>query len=155
MTAVEPRAQGPEQPPDGLLLRLVKDRRVAFLAVGAFNTVNALVLFVVFQIVIGDTVGYLGVLLITHVVAVIIAFLLHRYLVFRVRGHLWLDLVRFEMVNLGALGLNAALLFLLVEVAHLPVIPAQMVAGLLTVATTYIGHHSFSFRRSSGTVRHE
>ncbi len=73
--------------------------------------------------------------------------MLHRRFVFRVRGHVWLDLARFEVVNLAALGLNAVLLPLLVEVAGLPVILAQVVAGGLAVIGTYFGHLLFSFRR--------
>ena len=43
------------------------------------------------------------------------AFVLHRRFVFRVRGGVWLDLARFELVNLGALAANAVVLPILVE----------------------------------------
>ena len=64
-------------------------------------------------------------LLISHVIGVLCAFVLHRRFVFRVRGHVWLDLARFWSVNLAALGVNAVLLPLFVELAGLPVILAQ------------------------------
>ena len=89
-------------------------------------------------------------LLISHVLGVLCAFVLHRRFVFRVRGHVWLDLARFEVVNLAALGLNAVLLPLLVEVAGLPVILAQVVAGGARGVGTYFAHLLFSFRRPTG-----
>ena len=136
----------------GPLLRLVADRRVAYLIVGVFNTANAFLLFIVAQWILGDSfAGYMSSLLISHVLGVLCAFVLHRRFVFRVRGHVWLDLARFEVVNLAALGLNAVLLPLLVEVAGLPVILAQVVAGGLAVIGTYFGHLLFSFRRPATT----
>ncbi len=133
----------------GPLLRLISDQRVAYLIVGAFNTVNGFVIFVAAQHVLGTSFpGYMTSLLISHVIGVLCAFVLHRRFVFRVRGHVWLDLARFEVVNLAALGTNAVLLPLFVEVAGLPVILAQFAAGGLTVIGTYFGHRMFSFRRT-------
>jgi putative flippase GtrA len=137
-----------EQLPPGPILRLVHDQRIAFLIVGGFNTVNGFALFVLFHLLLGNGfANYMATLLASHVVAVMCAFFLHRRFVFRVRGHLLLDAVRFEAVNLGALGLNAALLPLFVEVVGLGVILAQLLAGVLIVLTTYFGHSLFSFRR--------
>jgi putative flippase GtrA len=134
--------------PPGPLLRLVRDRRVAFLIVGGINTVNGFVLFVLFHLLLGNGfVRYMTTLLLTHVVAVACAFVMHRRFVFRVRGHLLLDAVRFEVVNLGILAINAALLPFFVEVVGVGVILSQVFAGGLAVAASYFGHYLFSFRR--------
>jgi putative flippase GtrA len=147
MTVTEPAPEESWAP--GPLLRLIRDRRVAYLVVGCFNTANAFFLFVVAQLLLGSSfAGYMGALLISHVIGVLCAFVLHRRFVFRVRGHVWLDLARFEVVNLAALGLNAVLLPLFVEVVGLPVVAAQVVAGALAVVGTYFGHLLFSFRRT-------
>jgi putative flippase GtrA len=139
--------------PAGPLLRLVHNQRVAFLAVGAFNTLNGFLLFVAVQAFLGDSfAGYMTALALSHVVAVLCAFVLHRRFVFRVRDHLWLDLARFELVNLSALGLNAALLPLFVEKAGLPVLLAQCAAASISIVSTYFAHRFFSFRRPAATV---
>lgn len=131
----------------GPLLRLVADQRVAFLLVGGVNTLIGLGWFVLFHRLVGGVVGYMGTLLLAHVCSVLCAFVLHRRLVFRVRGTVLHDLARFELVNLGALGLNAVALPFFVEVAGLPVIVAQVLATVFSVVTTYVGHKTFSFRR--------
>jgi putative flippase GtrA len=146
MAVTEPAPDGTL--PAGPLLRLISDQRVAFLIVGAFNTINGFVIFVIAHRLLGNGFrDYMGSLLISHVIAVLCAFGLHRRFVFKVRGHVWLDLARFELVNLAALGVNAVLLPLFVEVAGLPVIAAQVLAGGLAVLGTYFGHLLFSFRR--------
>lgn len=134
--------------PPGPLLRLISDRRVAFVVVGVFNTANAFVIFVVAHQILGDGFWrYMTSLLISHVIAVLCAFVLHRRFVFRVQGHVLLDLARFELVNLAALGVNALLLPLFVEAGGLPVVLAQVLAGGIAVLGTYFGHLLFSFRR--------
>jgi putative flippase GtrA len=137
----------------GWLLRVVADQRVAFLIVGAVNTVVGLLAFAGFLVLLGKQ-HYLVVLACAHVVSVLIAFVLYRWVVFRVRGHLLADLWRFETVYLSALAVNFVLLPLLVEVAHLEVYPAQAMIVVVTSVMSWVGHKHFSFRRpgSSGDL---
>lgn len=133
--------------PDGPLLRIIKDRRVAFLIVGVVNTVVGFGWFALFEVTVGRIWGYMVTLLFAHIASVLCAFVLYRRFVFRVRGHVWTDLVRFEMVYLTALGINAVLLPILVEFAHLQPIVAQALIVFVTTLVSYIGHSRFSFRR--------
>ena len=147
MAVTEPAPD--EALPPGPLLRLVSDQRVAYLIVGTFNTANAFFLFIVAQWILGDALRRLHVQLAD----------LPRHRRCSARscctagsssgsaGTCWLDLARFELVNLAALGFNAVLLPLFVEVGGLPVIVAQVVAGGLAVIGTYFAHLLFSFRR--------
>jgi putative flippase GtrA len=90
---------------------------------------------------------YLAVLLCAHVVSVLIAFVLYRFFVFRVRGHLLADLWRFETVYLSALALNFVMLPILVELAHLPVLVSQAMIMFVTSVMSWVGHKHYSFRR--------
>ena len=131
----------------GPLLRVVKDQRLAFLVVGGINTLLGTAWFLAFHYLTGGWGGYLVTLLMAHVASVLCAFVLYRHLVFRVRGHVWLDLARFEVVNLSALAVNAALLPVFVELVGLPVVAAQLVVTLVSAVISYTGHRGFSFRR--------
>jgi len=130
----------------GWLLRVIRDQRVAFLTVGAINTVIGYLCFVAFLLLLGQQ-RYLVALLCAHVVAVLIAFVLYRFAVFRVRGHVLGDLWRFETVYLSALAVNLVLLPALVELAHLPVLLAQALIVLVTSLMSWLGHKHYSFRR--------
>ena len=132
--------------PPGWLLRVVRDQRVAFLVVGGINTVVGLLAFAAFLVLLGQQ-RYLTVLVCAHVVSVLIAFVLYRLVVFRVRGHLLADLWRFETVYLSALAVNLVLLPLLVELAHLPVLLAQALIVVVTSVMSWLGHKNYSFRR--------
>jgi putative flippase GtrA len=131
---------------------LHRDQRVAFMGVGAFNTLIGAVFFVALELTLGRVAGYLVVLLFAHVLSVLCAFVLHRRLVFRVTGNVLVDLVRFEMVYLSGLAINMVLLPVLVEVVQLPVILSQFLIVSVTALVSFFGHKHFSFRRSSRTV---
>lgn len=134
----------------GLILRLIRDQRVAFLIVGGLNTLIGFGWFVLFQITVGRSIGdwgYMAALVLSHVTSVICAFLLQRYFVFRVRGHFWLDLGRFELVQLTSFGINLVALPLAVQILHIPPIPANAVITVITVTMSYFAHRYFSFRR--------
>ena len=132
---------------EGPLLALVKDQRIAFIIVGGVNTLVGFLWFLLFNHVVGPHIGYMGALICAHVCAVLCAFVLHRRFVFRVHGQVLVDLARFELVNLGALAANVALLPVMVELVGMAVVPAQLLVTVITVIGSYVGHRLFSFRR--------
>ena len=134
--------------PPGWLLRVVRDQRVAFLAVGATNTAFGYLLFAMLLLLLGHRL-YLVALVCAYVISVLVAFVLYRHLVFKVRGHVLADLWRFVMVYLAAFAVNLVVLPLLVELAHLPVLVAQAMIVLVTSLMSWVGHKHYSFRRSS------
>ena len=140
----------------GPLIRRVSDQRVAFLMVGVLNTLVAFGFFVVCSLSVGHLVdhrfgkiaGSLVTVGISHVLTVLFAFVMHRRFVFRVRGHVRRDLMRFESVYLITFGINAVGLTALVELG-VHRIPAQAIVFLPTLLLNYLGHRYFSFRRSA------
>lgn len=146
---IDGAAPGGEVAAKGPLLRLIRDQRIAFLLVGVANTAIGTSWFILFLYLIRPLAGYMVVLLCAHIASVLCAFILYRYLVFRVRGHVLLDLLRFETVNLASLGMNAAMLPFLVEVFHWRVLFSQFAILGATMVVSFFGHRSFSFRRSA------
>lgn len=114
--------------------------------VGAINTAFGYGLFIALQLTLGTVTHYLVVLVVSNVVSIVEAYVMQRWLVFRFTGGWWARLVRFSTVYLVALGVNVPLLSLLVEVVHLPVIPAQGIAIALQAFGTYAAHKLFTFR---------
>lgn len=144
--SVDP-ALAAEQAKPGPLLRLVRRQEVAFAAVGGFNTALGIGLTIVWLAVLGDNVPPSVAVAAAYAVSIVIAFVLHRTLVFRVRGHLLRDFVRFVAVNSGGLLLNMVLLELAVSVWHFPDKPAAVVVMALVAVASYFGHRHISFRR--------
>jgi putative flippase GtrA len=129
------------------VLRWIQSREFAFLVVGGLNTLLGLVSFALFYRLFGDTLHYLGSLVLAYVVGIGASFVVYRRFVYKVRGNVLLDLVRFTGVNAGTFFLNAVCLPILVELAHLPVIPAQVLSIILVTVASYLGHTFISFRR--------
>lgn len=130
---------------------LLRHQRIAFLLVGGANLMIFTSAFLALHALLGARLGYLLLVTIAYAFAICCAFLLHRKFVFKVQG-LWLtDFVRFSMVQLVSLGLNLLILPLLVEVAGLAVVPAQLITTVLVVVFNYFGHMLFSFRRPVDT----
>ena len=128
---------------------LLRRQEVAYLIVGGVNTVFALVLYTVVYGLWGDELHYLGALVLTYAIAIVAGFTLQRRFVFKVRGSAVLDFLRYTLVQLLALGLNSLALTVLVQSAGTPVIPSQAASLALVVATTFLAHRYFSFRRPS------
>jgi len=148
-------AEQPDMPKRALLLRMVTDQRIAFLIIGATNTVVGFGIFVALDLTVGraldrtagTVVGSLVTLGIAHILGVLLAFVLYRRFVFKVRGHVLRDLARFESVYLVSLGVNAVVLPILVQFGMNRII-AQAIILLATTTISYVGHRYFSFRRS-------
>jgi len=132
------------------MARFLQDQRVRFLAVGATNTFVGYLVFSAFTLWIFADVylGYLLSLAFSYVVGISLAFVLYRRFVFVVQGHVLRDFARFVSVYLVAIGINAAALPLLVEVATVPPLPAQLIILVVTTLLSFFGHKKFSFRRS-------
>ena len=130
--------------------KLLADQRIRYMIVGGINTVLGLGSFTLIQLAIGRDLGragYLFSLIASYAIAIPFAFLLHRKYVFQVRGKFWLDFGRFVTTNLIGIGLNVAVLALLVEVARIDPIIAQPITTVAIVIATYFLHKYFSFRR--------
>ncbi|WP_104082416.1 GtrA family protein [Cryobacterium sp. Y11] len=133
------------------MVSFLQDQRVRFLAVGGTNTAVGYLVFSAFTLWVFTDVylGYLLSLALSYVVGITLAFVLYRRFVFVVRGHVRRDLARFVSVYLVAIAINTAALPLLVEVALVPPLIAQLIILAVTTLLSFFGHKKFSFRRST------
>ena len=118
-----------------------------FFLVGILNSAFSFGVFAALQVTLGRHVHYLIVLALSHVVGVLEAYVLQRWLVFRVSGRWWRDLAKFWSVYLVALGVNAVALPALVEILGVPVLLAQGAVMLAIAVGTFVVHQAFTFRR--------
>lgn len=125
-------------------------RTARFLVVGAYNTAFGYVVFLAVYYGIGDHIHYLIVLLVSYLISVTNAYLLQRRFVFSSQGRRLAEFVRFNVVNLGGMGVNAALLWLAVNHLTPNVAVAQAVALVFTTLFVYAGHSLYSFRMRGG-----
>lgn len=130
-----------------LAMRLWSNDKIRFLMVGAVNTVFGYGLFAGIFALWGQTVTYMGALVLAHIIASSLAFILYRRVVFEVDGGVIKDFIRFQSVYAGAFIANLLLLPALVAVAGINVYIAQAFAVVVVSVSSYVGHRYFSFRR--------
>lgn len=133
-------------------LQFLKSQQLLFLVVGGFNTLIGFIWFTVFETFVGGVVGYMVSLLLAHIFSVLSSFLTNRYFVFKVRGHFWADLGRFEIVQLAMLSINLVALPVAVEIVGLKPIVAQALITVITVFVTWFAYKYFSFRRRNSII---
>ncbi|WP_454198934.1 GtrA family protein [Nocardia sp. Marseille-Q1738] len=142
-----PSAAAADGPPAGLLVRVVRRQEVAFALVGVCNTLLGIGLTVAWLAVLGDAWPPAVSVVLAYCMGIVVAFVLHRTLVFRVRGRVLRDFAGFVVVNSGGLLMNTVLLSLAVAVLHLPRIPSAVVVMGLVAVASFFGHRYISFRR--------
>lgn len=123
------------------------EQGIRYLLVGIWNTVFGYGFFALPEITAGHVVPYMAVLLIAQVVSTFVAYMLYRYLVFKVRGRFWHDLVRFSVVYAGAFAVNLVLLPVMVGGLGWNVLLSQALIVGGTVIASFFAHRNFSFRR--------
>lgn len=130
-----------------VVARALSSERLRYLLVGAWNTLIGYLLFAGLVLTLGERVHYTILLLVAHVISVLEAFVAYRVIVFRVRGNVLRDLVRFWSVYAIALAVNLAVLPVLVDVVGIDVLIAQAGLVVATIVSTYVANRRFSFRR--------
>ncbi len=139
----------------GWLLKVIKDQRLAFLVVGGANTVVGFFWFwtlnEVFAPILDPRWGYLVTLTVSYIISTFCAFVMYRFIVFRVRGHFGRDLVRFYTLYLTGLGMNYVLLPIVHKGFGVALLPAQFIVLSVWVVISWFGQKYFAFRRSVRT----
>lgn len=122
------------------------NEKIRYLLIGGYNTLFGYGVFAVLWILWGQSLHYIVILSLSHVIAVTNAFFGYRILVFRKKGGAWGDFVRFNMVYLGAFVFNVLALPILIEAANLHPLVAQALLVIVTVVASYLLHRRFSFK---------
>jgi Predicted membrane protein len=120
--------------------------QLLYLVVGGWNTVFGYGMWALMQYLFGGYLHYLAVVLLAWPIAVLNAYLGHRYIVFRSRGPVLKELPRFSLVYVAALVVNLALLPVALSVLPLNIYVVQALLLGLVVVCSYWSHKHFSFR---------
>jgi putative flippase GtrA len=122
------------------------NEKFRYLLIGAYNTAVGYGVFALLWMLWGQSLHYIVILALSHIIAVTNAFFGYRIFVFRKRGTVWGDFFRFNLVYLGAFVLNIMALPILIDGLNFHPLLAQGLVVIVTVVISYILHRRFSFR---------
>jgi putative flippase GtrA len=114
--------------------------------IGLVNTLFGYGVFVALQLTLGQVIHYTVVQVIANLIAIVEAYWLQRWLVFRHQGNWWAGLGRFASVYAGAFFFSLGMVALLVEVFGLGVLIAGAITLVLQAVLTYFANKWFTFR---------
>lgn len=128
-----------------LLLRWRSNERLRFLIVGGWNTLFGYVAFLILYWLLHRRLHYLVIGVLSHLIAMINAFTCHRLWVFRSRGPLVAEFIRFNLAQLFVLGCALASLWVLVTFLQINPLVGQAFVTIGAVVVSYLTHRRFSF----------
>jgi len=128
------------------LAALLARQEVRFVLAGGWNTAFGYGIYVTLYYLFHARVHYLAIAVVANILAITMAYATHKLFVFRTRGNVLREYLRFY----GVYGLTALLglaaLPISIEILKIDPYVAPLVLLVLTVAVSYVGHKHFSFR---------
>ena len=137
------------KPPSSALWRDHREK-VLYLVVGAWNTLFSYACFSLLYYLFHEQVFSSVILVVSYAFASVNGFLGFRYIVFRSKGHPVAEYLRFQLVYVPLLAVNAVALPLFLAYTDLNAYVVQAGWAVVAVVGGYLGNKYFTFRR--GTV---
>ena len=123
----------------------LKNKGLPFLLVGIWNTVFGIGLYTAAVLWLGQR-YYLWLSVIVGFIAVVQAYLCHKFFVFKTQGHYFTEFVKFYTIYLVSMPISLGLMYICVDILQIPAVYANiLVTGAVTVLS-FIGHNWFSFK---------
>ncbi|OPY79188.1 MAG: GtrA-like protein [Syntrophorhabdus sp. PtaU1.Bin153] len=128
---------------------------VKFLLIGGWNTIFAILCFSLLDTVFSYIfslryVAYMSAMVLTNLLSVMMAFVLHKYFTFRSRAkgvRLLMEFIRFLMTYALVFCVSLALLPVLAEGFNIPPKVSAAIGILMSIIISYITHSRFSFSK--------
>ncbi|MDD5699562.1 MAG: GtrA family protein [Victivallaceae bacterium] len=117
-----------------------------FLITGGWNTIFGILVYAGFYELLHDKVHYLLLLIPSNILAITNAYICYKLLVFKTKGNIIREYLRFYVVYGVSIAMNFVLMFLLVDGLGLHPVISQIICVAVTTVCSYLGHRNFSFR---------
>lgn len=127
-------------------------QKFRFLVVGASNTAFGYGVFTLLYLLLGSHLHYTFIQLMSHVISVIYAYVVHRRYTFESTRPWLAEFLRFNVSYLGSLSFSLVSLPLLIRYAGLTPVSGALVVTLVSVMLSYVFHRYYSFKTSARAV---
>jgi len=120
-------------------------RKIRYVAVGVWNTVFSYVAFVFLYYLLNDLMHYMLILVLSQIVGLTNAYICYKLFVFKTKGNIVREYLRFYVVYGTTFIVNLILIALFVEGMAMNPVLAQGMIAIIVVTMAYFGHSRFSF----------
>lgn len=122
------------------------EQKIRYLIIGGWNTVFGYGVFAGLYFWLSGSVHYLLILSISYVLSITNAYIGYKIFVFRTKGNILKEYLRFYVVYGVSFLFNLATLPIFVEMLKFNMYAAQAVVTIITILGSYVLHKKFSFR---------
>ena len=126
---------------------------IKFLVTGAWNTAFGVLVYIVLYEGLKQWVNYLVLLIPGNILAITNAYICYKLFVFKTRGNILREYLRFYVVYGGAMLLGFVLMFVLVDGLKLNPVAAQVLCVPISIVFSYCSHRNYSFRKPEDKVQ--
>lgn len=121
--------------------------KIRFLLVGGYNTAFGMALYAMLYWLLGESVHYVILLVVTHFISVINSYLALKFFVFRTNGNFMQEFIRTNISYFYILLANSALLTIFVQILLIPPVTSQCFIAVLLACGSYFLHKYYSYRQ--------
>ena len=126
----------------------VHEKKIRFLIAGGVNTLVGLSVYPALFVFLNPFgFGYMKVLLVSQVISITFSFITNKFFVFRTKGEVTKEYIKFFMFYGFYLTLNLIFLPIFVDVLYLTPIVAQTIFSMAVIVTSYFWHNLVTFKR--------
>jgi len=128
--------------------KLIKkhEEKIRFLLAGGWNTVFGYFAYATLYYLFSAKIHYMLLLIVSYVLAITNSYISYKVFVFKTKGNVLKEYIRFYFVYGASLLINLILMPILVEICHIHPLIAPILLLVITVIISYIGHKNFSFK---------
>lgn len=125
---------------------IAHEQKIRYLIIGGWNTVFGYGVFAGLYFWLSGSLHYLLILSISYVLSITNAYIGYKIFVFRTKGNILKEYLRFYVVYGVSFLFNLATLPLFVEMLKFNMYVAQAIVTIITILGSYVLHKKFSFR---------
>jgi putative flippase GtrA len=124
---------------------MIDNEKLRYLLVGGANTVFGYCSGVFLYEILSSVLNIVFIAILINIVNISASFLTYKLFVFKSQSPWWKEYLRSYLVYGGSAMVGVALIWLLVDVWHIPFWIAQAIVILLTVTLSYLGHSKYTY----------
>ncbi|MFA6104532.1 MAG: GtrA family protein [Victivallaceae bacterium] len=128
--------------------RVEVDKVVRFLITGVWNTLFGVLVYIVLYEGLKQWVNYLVLAVPANILAITNAYICYKLFVFKTRGNIVREYLRFYVVYGGAMLMGMALMFGMVSGLGLNPVISQILCVPISLIFSYCSHRNYSFRKA-------
>lgn len=121
--------------------------KTKFIINGASNTILGYIVFYTLFVFLGDSIGFIPVLLLAHFLSSMWGYYSYRTFVFRAGTFKWVQFAKFQATLLIPLVVNSVLVPIIVQRTEIGYLTAQAIFTTILVIYSYIMHSRVTFSR--------